>query len=130
MPRVQDIAAGIGAVLTGDGALVVEGINHPAAAGPKDLALAMEEGALSALGNSAAPAACVLRGAEAPAGLQAVLAVDHPRYALAALTRFFSRLPHAATGIHPSAVIDPSALIEEPSSVGPFVEIGPGARVG
>jgi UDP-3-O-[3-hydroxymyristoyl] glucosamine N-acyltransferase len=130
MPRLQDIAAGIGAALTGDGEFVVEGINHPAAAGPRDLALAMEEGALAALGDSVAPAAVVLRGVEIPSGLKAVLAVDHPRYALAGLTRLFSRLPQAASGIHPSAVIDASAVIEEPASVGAFVEIGPGARVG
>jgi UDP-3-O-[3-hydroxymyristoyl] glucosamine N-acyltransferase len=130
MPRLQDIARGIGAALKGDGELVVESIKHPAAAGPKDLALAMEETALVALGSSVAPAAVVLRGAEAPSGLKAVLAVDHPRYALAALTRFFNRPPHAASGIHPSAVIDSSAVVEEPASVGAFVEIGPGASVG
>jgi UDP-3-O-[3-hydroxymyristoyl] glucosamine N-acyltransferase len=130
MPRVQDIANGIGAALSGDGELVVESLNHPTAAGPRDLALAMEDSALAALGDSVAPAAVVRRGAETPSRLQAVLAVDHPRYALAALTRFFSRLPHAAAGIHPSAVIDSSAVVEEPASIGAFVEIGPGARVG
>lgn len=130
MAKLKDIAAALKADLTGDGELVVEGVNHPAAAGPKDLALALEESALSALGGTAARAAILRRGTEAPAGLAAVLTVDHPRYALAGLTRFFANTPHATKGIHPSAVVDPSAVVEEPASIGPFVQIGPGARIG
>lgn len=129
MPKLKDIAAALAADLTGDGELVVEGLNHPAAAGPKDLALALEESALSALGTSAAHAAIVQRGAATPRGLGAVLAVDHPRYALAILTRFFATGPHGTEGIHPSAVVDPSAIVEKPASIGPFVQIGPGARI-
>lgn len=130
MPKLKDIAATLKADLTGDGELVVEGLNHPTAAGPRDLALALEESALSALGGTAARAAILRRGTEAPAGLAAVLTVDHPRYALAGLTRFFANAPHATKGIHPSAVVDPSAVVEEPASIGPFVQIGPGARIG
>ena len=78
MPKIRDIAAALKADLTGDGEIIVEGINHPAAAGPQDLALALEDSALSALGESAAPAAIVARGAETPARLRAVIAVDFP----------------------------------------------------
>ena len=130
MPKIGEIAEALKADLAGDGELVVEGVNHPAAAGPRDLALALEETALAALGASAAQAAIVLRGSETPARLRAVLTVDHPRYALASLTRLFASAPHATTGIHPTAVVDPSAVIEEPASIGPFVQIGPGARIG
>ena len=126
MPKIKDIAAALKADLTGDGEITVEGINHPAAAGPKDLALALEDSALSALGESAAPAAIVARGAETPARLRAVIAVDFPRYAMATLTRLFANAPHAATGTHPTAVVDPSAVIEDSVSIGPFVCIGPG----
>jgi UDP-3-O-[3-hydroxymyristoyl] glucosamine N-acyltransferase len=130
MHRLKDIAAELQAELTGDGEIEVWGINHPAQAGPKDLALAIEESALSALAETAAPAAVVRRGAEVPAGLRAVLAVDHPRYALATLTRRFARAPHATPGIHPSAVVDASAEIGENVAIGPFVQVGPGARIG
>jgi len=130
MPKIKDIAAALKADLTGDGEITVEGINHPAAAGARDLALALEESALSALGESAAPAAIVMRGAETPARLRAVIAVDFPRYAMATLTRLFAGEPHKTTGIHPTAVIDPSAVIKDSVSIGPFVAIGPGARIG
>jgi hypothetical protein len=130
MPKIKDIAAALKADLTGDGEITVEGINHPAAAGARDLALALEESALSALGQSAAPAAIVMRGAETPARLRAVIAVDFPRYAMATLTRLFAGEPHKTTGIHPTAVVDPSAVIEDSVSIGPFVAIGPGARIG
>ena len=130
MPKIKDIAAALKADLTGDGEIVVEGINHPASAGPRDLALALEDSALSALGESAAPAAIVARGAETPARLRAVIAVDFPRYAMATLTRLFANAPHAATGIHATAVVDPSAVIEDSVSIGPFVYIGPAARIG
>ena len=130
MLRVADIAGELKADLTGDGELQVSGINHPAAAGPRDLALAIEESALAALAGSGARAAVVLRGSETPSNLSAVLAVDHPRYALATLTRLFARAPDSTSGIHATAVIDPSALVEEPASIGPFVHIGAGARIG
>ncbi len=130
MPRLDEIAERLNADLTGDGSIAVEGINHPATARPDELALAMEESSLAALAGSAARAAVVCRGAAVPASLDAVLAVDHPRYALAALTRVFARPPHATPGIHPTAVVDPSAVIEEPASIGPFVQVGPGARIG
>ncbi len=130
MPKIRDIAAALKADLTGDGEITVEGINHPAAAGPQDLALALEDSALSALGESAAPAAIVARGAETPARLRAVIAVDFPRYAMATLTRLFANAPHAATGTHPTAVVDPSAVIEDSVSIGPFVVVGPGTHIG
>ena len=97
------------------------GHQSPGRRRPEDLALALEESALSALGESAAPAAIVARGAETPARLRAVIAVDFPRYAMATLTRLFANAPHAATGTHPTAVVDPSAVIEDSVSIGPFV---------
>lgn len=130
MTKIKDIAASLKADLIGDGEILIEGINHPAAAGPKDLALAMEESALAALAGSAARAAIVMRGAETPSSLAVVLAVDHPRYALATLTRMFARQPELAPGIHSSAVVDASAEVDPTAAIGPFVQIGPGARVG
>jgi UDP-3-O-[3-hydroxymyristoyl] glucosamine N-acyltransferase len=130
MARLKEIAAALKAELVGDGEILVEGVNHPALAGPKDLAIAIEESALSTLGASAARAAMVRRGDMVASGSRALLLVDHPRYALATLTRLFARAPHAATGIHSTAVVDPSAKVEEPASIGPFVQIGPGASIG
>jgi UDP-3-O-[3-hydroxymyristoyl] glucosamine N-acyltransferase len=130
MPSLAEIAEVLGAKLSGDGRLVVEGVDHPASAEPTDLALAMEEDALAALPQTRAKAAILKSGSQAPEGLAGVIYADHPRYALAGLTRLFARPPQVAPGIHPSAVVDSSAAIGERSAIGPFVQIGAGARIG
>jgi len=130
MARLSEIAAALGAEFTGDGRLTIEGVNHPASARSTDLALAMEEDALAALPASPAKAAILKRGCTAPESLAGVIYVDHPRYALAGLTRLFARPPHVPPGIHPSSLVDPTAAIGDRPAIGAFVQIGPGARIG
>jgi UDP-3-O-[3-hydroxymyristoyl] glucosamine N-acyltransferase len=130
MPCLREIAAALRAEFAGDGDFVVRSINHPAAAGPDDLALAMEPDALAALAGSRARAAVLRRGSVAPAGLAGALHVEYPRYALGTLTRLFAERPHLPAGVHPTAVVDPTAEIIPPTAIGPFVQIGAGAYVG
>ena len=130
MPLLSEIATALGATVSGDGSLPIAGIDHPASARPDDLALAMEEEALAALPGSRARAAILRQGMAAPVPLAGVLHIDHPRYALAGLTRLFAQPPYVAPGIHALAVVDPSAAIGDGSAIGPFVQIGPGARIG
>ena len=130
MAKLSEIAAALGGEIAGDGEFAVEGVDHPASARSTDLALAMEEDALAALPGSRAQAAILKRGFAAPDGLSGIIYVDHPRYALAGLTRLFARPPNVAPGIHPSSVVDPTAVIGDGSAIGPFVQIGPGARIG
>ena len=130
MARLGDIAAALGAEVTGDTAFIVAGINHPGIAGPDEMALAMEEDSFAALAGSRARTAIIQRGKTARADLAGTILIDHPRYALAGLTKLFARPPHAPPGIHPTAVIDATALIATPTSIGPFVQIGAGARIG
>ncbi len=130
MPRLSEVAQAIGAEFIGNGDFIVEGINHPAAAGPNDLALAMEKNSVAALAESRAQTAVMLRGQTAKPGTVATIYVDHPRYALAGLTRLFARPLHAVAGIHPTALVDSTATVAKPTSIGPFVQIGPGAQLG
>ncbi len=130
MVRLGEIAAALGAEFTGDANFAVEGINHPAVAGPRELALAMEKEALVALVGSRARTAIIRSGKTVEADLVGTIYTDYPRYALAGLTKLFARPPHSPPGIHPTAIIDPTAQIAAPTSIGPFVQIGPGARVG
>jgi UDP-3-O-[3-hydroxymyristoyl] glucosamine N-acyltransferase len=130
MARLGEIAKALGAEITGDASFEVAGINHPMMAAPNEMALAMEEEALAALGASRAQTAILQRGKTTRADLAGVIYTDHPRYALAGLTRLFARPPHAPPGIHVTAVVDPTAEIASPASIGPFVQIGPGARIG
>lgn len=130
MARLGEIAAALGAELTGDANVAIAGINHPAIAGPDELALAMEEESFAALAGSRARTAIIRRGKEPRPDLSGTIRTDHPRYALAGLTRLFARPPHAPPGIHPTAVIDSTVEIATPTSIGAFVQIGPGARLG
>jgi len=116
MPKIKDIAAALKADLTGDGEITVEGINHPAAAGARDLALSLEESALSALGESAAPASIVMRGAETPARLRAVI---DP-----------SAVIEDSVSIGPFVAIGPGARIGRATVILPHVTIAAHARIG
>ena len=130
MPRLSEIAQALRAEFTGDGNATVTGINHPALAGPDDMALAMEDEALQALGESRARTAILRPGKTGRADLAGTIVSAYPRYALAGLTRLFARPPAITPGIHPSAVVDPTAKVEMPTAIGPFVQIGPGASIG
>jgi UDP-3-O-[3-hydroxymyristoyl] glucosamine N-acyltransferase len=60
----------------------------------------------------------------------AVIKVEHPRHALAVLTRPFERPVHRGSGMHPTAVVAPDAQVDDGASIGPLSVIGPRARVG
>lgn len=127
---LSEIAAAIDGTLTGDGALPVRRVAHPADAGADDLALAVEKDALAALADSAARCALIASGSEPPRPLAGWIAVERPRYAIARLLALFEQSPHATIGIHPSAVVDPTARLGAEVSIGPFVYVGPGAEIG
>ena len=128
---IADIAAALGAVAVGDGALAVTGVSEPAAAGPEDLALAMNERYAAGLGQGRARAALLWPGADWQGlGLKAAIFVARPRLAMAGLTRVFDDGPGIAAGMHPSSLVDPSATVGPGAAIGPFVSIGAGAVIG
>jgi UDP-3-O-[3-hydroxymyristoyl] glucosamine N-acyltransferase len=133
MPMIlRDIAAALAAPLEGDGSIEIARIASPAEAmGAADLALAMTPDSAAALAHTKARAVVVAPKAAAAAGrFDAVIKVEHPRQALAVLTRLFERPVHRGAGIHPSAVVAPDAQIDDGAVIGPLSVIGPRARVG
>lgn len=128
---VAEIAGALGARVEGDAGLAVRRAAEPAAAGPDDLALAMDPKYAPGLAEGKARAAILWPGADWQAlGLKAAIYVARPRLAMAGLTRAFDPGPGIAPGIHPSAVVDPTAEIGADAAIGPFVVIGAGARIG
>ena len=128
---LRDIAAALSAFVEGDGSIDIARITDPAHAGPADLALAMTRESVPALAHTKARAIVVaLKEAAAIEGFDAVIKVEHPRHALAVLTRLFDRPVHRGDGIHPSAVVASDAQIGEGVSIGPLSVIGPRARIG
>jgi UDP-3-O-[3-hydroxymyristoyl] glucosamine N-acyltransferase len=131
MVTVRDIAAALGAEFAGDGSLVVQAAAEPAAAGPRDLALAMDARYAAGLRQGQAAAALIWPGADWESfGLKAAIFAPRGRLAMAGLSRIFDPGPLLPAGISPMAVIDGLARIGEGAAIGPFVVIGPGVQIG
>lgn len=129
--RVGDIAAAIGARVSGDADMRVRGLRHPADAGPDDLAMAGDAKHVEALALGSARAAVLAEDTDWLAlGLQAAIHVARPRAALAGLTRAMDAAPRQPAGIHPLAVVDPAAVLGDDVGLGPFCVIEAGARIG
>ena len=129
---LRDIAAALSGSLEGDGSIEIARIADPAeAVGPSDLALAMTLDTVAALGKVKARAVIVAGNCAEPLDrFDAVIKVEHPRQALAVLTRLFDRPVHRDSGIHSSAVVAPDAQIDDGVTIGPLSVVGPRARIG
>jgi UDP-3-O-[3-hydroxymyristoyl] glucosamine N-acyltransferase len=134
---IKDIALALGAEAVGDVEISIAGAAEPAAAGPQDLALAIDPRYADGLRTGTARAALLWPGADWQSfGLQAAIFAPRGRLALSRLTRMLDPGPQIAPGLHPMALIDATAQLAEDAAVGPFVTIGagvvigPGARIG
>ncbi|WP_304641799.1 UDP-3-O-(3-hydroxymyristoyl)glucosamine N-acyltransferase [Pseudomonas sp.] len=126
---LRRLAELLGAVLDGDGELVIAGISTLQDAG---------EGQLSFLANSqyrkylkSTAASAVLLKAEDAEGYQGnALIVADPYLAYARLSHLFDPKPRRASGVHPSAVVAEDAQVDPKAYVGPGVVIDTGACIG
>lgn len=129
--KIRDIAMALGAEAEGDVELTVRGAAEPAAAGPDQLALAMDPRYGDGIAKGRARAAVVWPGANwRGMGLKAAIFAPRGRLAMAGLTRLMDPGPAIAPGVHPLAVVDPTADIGAGAAIGPFVVIGAGAKIG
>jgi UDP-3-O-[3-hydroxymyristoyl] glucosamine N-acyltransferase len=128
---IADIAAAIGAEAVGDTSLRILRAAEPQAAGPRDLALAMDPKYAAGLAQGGAMAAMLWPGADWQAlGLKAAIFAPRGRLAMAGLSKLLDAGPDIAAGVHPLSVIDASARIGAGAAIGPFVTIGAGAVIG
>ncbi len=128
---IGEIAAALGAEAEGALDLRVTGAAEPQAAGPDQLALAMDPRYADGIGKGRAQAAVVWPGADwRSMGLKAAIFAPRGRLAMAGLTRMLDAGPDIAPGVHPLAVVDPSAEIGNGAAIGPFVVIGRGVTLG
>ncbi|WP_224824717.1 UDP-3-O-(3-hydroxymyristoyl)glucosamine N-acyltransferase [Cognatishimia sp. MH4019] len=128
---VQDIATALGAQAFGAVDLLIDAASEPAAAGPRELALAMDPKYGEGLAQGQARAAILWDGADWEAlGLEAAIFVPRPRYAMSGLTALMDPGPEIEPGVHATAVIHPEAQIGAGAAIGPFVVIGRGAQIG
>lgn len=129
--RIGDIARALGAEAEGDLDLEVTSASEPQAAGPDQLALAMDPRYADGIAKGQAQAAIVWPGADwRGMGLKAAIFAPRGRLAMAGLTRLMDPGPDIASGVHPMAVVDPTAEIGAGAAIGPFVVIGADVRIG
>jgi UDP-3-O-[3-hydroxymyristoyl] glucosamine N-acyltransferase len=129
--RIRDIALALGAEVEGELDLLVTGAAEPQAAGPDQIALAMDPRYAVGIAQGRAQAAVVWPGADWRAmGLKAAIFAPRGRLAMAGLTRLMDPGPMIAPGVHPLAVVDPSAVLGDGAAVAPFVVIGAGVVIG
>lgn len=128
----QSLADALGGDLIGDGRIVISRLAHPAdVRGAGDLALALDAKLLPLLENTTSRAAIINRDAKLPPGLvEATIAVDRPRLALAKLTSLFAEPVPVVAGIHQTAVIEAGAQLGANVTVGAQAFIGAGAIIG
>jgi UDP-3-O-[3-hydroxymyristoyl] glucosamine N-acyltransferase len=126
--KVEELSRILGGKYQGDGQREVRGVAALGNAGPDDLAFVEGDRALGLAG--ACPAGCILiaEGASLPG--HTTIEVKHPK--LAFIRAVETLLPHAETvaGIHPTAIIAPDAQLAKGVSVGPYVVIERGVKVG
>ncbi|MFL5383469.1 MAG: UDP-3-O-(3-hydroxymyristoyl)glucosamine N-acyltransferase [Longimicrobiaceae bacterium] len=115
----------------GDRDRVVRGVKPLDEAGPDDLSFVAEARYFPYIAATRAAALLVARGSEAPlAAGPAVVWVDDPRRALAALLPVLYPEAPAAPGVHPTAVLGQGVRVDETATVGPYAVIGDGTVVG
>jgi UDP-3-O-[3-hydroxymyristoyl] glucosamine N-acyltransferase len=135
-PATLDVIAAYtpGAMVHGNGALVVSDLCHPRMiTSPDAMVLILEEAALALLGQGSVKikAAVVAEGIAVPDGLlEGYITVARPRFALAFLLEIFEKPVHSYQGIHPTAVIEASAQVHPSVSVGAFTYVGEQAQIG
>lgn len=126
---IKDIATALGAEAAGDLDLRVAGAAEPQAAGPDQLALAMDPRYADGIARGEAGGRAVARGGLAGDGAEAAIFAPRGRWPWRA-DPADGPGPDVAPGIHPMAIIDPSAEIGEGAAIAPFVTVGRGVRIG
>lgn len=126
--RVDDVAAAVGGVVHGDGALRLEGLAPLESAGPTHLAFLARPDYLKAARASAA--GCVMAAAAKDLPGRCVIEVADPYRALALALRLFHPSTRPVAGISTQADIHPSAVLGADVHAAAFVSVGARSRIG
>ncbi len=126
--KLHDIAAHLGCRLEGDGAIEIRRITGIEEAGPGDLTFFANPKYAARL--RATHASAVILGEHAEAAPCAMLRTAHPYLAFAKAVTLFADTWRPAPGVHELALVEPGAIVAPDASIGPFVVVGEGARIG
>jgi UDP-3-O-[3-hydroxymyristoyl] glucosamine N-acyltransferase len=117
------------AVLEGDSATVIAGVNALESAKANELSFVANRKAVETAAESKAGCLLVPLGFESSVG-RTLIRVNDPRAAFARLITLLYPVRTSASGVHPTACIDSTAVLGHNVSVGPHVSIGPRTTLG
>ena len=127
--RLGDLADRIGARLSGDPDIVIDGIAPLAEAGPRAVTFLSNRRYRSNLGRTRAGAVILAPEFEGECPVPA-LVLDDPYLGYARTATLLSPPVESTPGIAASAVVDPGASVATDASIGPHCVVEAGASVG
>lgn len=125
---LAEIAQRIGASVTGDASILIEGLASLQHAKPCHLAFLSNSKYKSQLATTLA-GAVILKESDLVDYDGAALLVADPYAAFAQLSHLFDKTPRLAAGIHPTAVIAETARIASGVAIGAYVVIEDGVEI-
>ena len=120
---IRELAAHVGGHVVGDPERLISGVSSPAAASPHDLVFVDSAKQVGELSGSAAGAALVPSGVEAPVHMAAIR-VEHPALAMIQLVELLVPARRTFDEVSPLAFLGRGAEIGPKVGIGPFVYIG------
>jgi UDP-3-O-[3-hydroxymyristoyl] glucosamine N-acyltransferase len=125
---VAELAQRFALEFKGDGARVIDGVGTLSGAGPSQLSFLSNSKYAAQLAATRAGVVVLNSDAVDSCPTSALIARD-PYVAYAHIAALFERLPAAAQGVHPSAVVAPGAHVSATASIGACCVIEDGAIV-
>lgn len=117
------------AILEGDGAIVISGVNQLESAASGDLSFIANRKAAESAAQSKAGCLLVPLAFVSPFR-RTLIRVGDPRAAFARLIALLYPPKRQPVGVHPSACVDATAVLGEGVSVGPHASVGPRTVLG
>jgi UDP-3-O-[3-hydroxymyristoyl] glucosamine N-acyltransferase len=125
---LKELAERLSCRLDGDGSLEIQRVSGLDQAGPGDLTFFANPKYAAALRRTRASA--VILGEDAPAAAIAMVRAKDPYLAFANALSLFVASPQPEPGVDDFSRIAPDAVLGRDVSIGPFVSVGRGARIG
>jgi UDP-3-O-[3-hydroxymyristoyl] glucosamine N-acyltransferase len=126
--RLSDLAAQLGCQLEGDGEIDIRRVATIENAEPGDLTFLANSKYAAALASTRASA--VIVGPDDRGSAAVLLRTSNPYLAFARAVGLLNPAPRPAPGVHPTAIVAPDAVLEADITIGPYVVVEAGARIG
>ncbi len=127
--KLDELAAKLGAALSGPGDVEIRGVAGIAEAGANEITYLVDLKHVKELAACRAAAVIVPANVLAPGHLPS-LTVRNPRYAFAQALRIFHERPYAAGGVSERAMVGAGVVMGDDVTIHPHAVIADGARIG